>query len=333
MEPRFMLELLQKYGPLDWAHPNAHGIYWSEKGIAVGQKVLRRDQLNELTIIRTRLGNLQQLMRSGRLEFDPLADRIDILPDPRFIEAYEQGMQDAIRLIQSDAGVSAGEFGLATVEDLLTGYESFLQQATVFSYLYGDDREAAGCFGKLRTLAEESGKPDQPLYNEGLDGFLMLRLGEVMEIDISNTRQFLDAMIQRAMLDGLAAGRIDTFNRFLKLAYTVYDKRYGVSAPGTMHVNKEAQLPPFPRIVDVSFRSAMKQESSPVLIRARIWAWAPDELKARNWAQLGETLTAQAKAEGLDPARAFPQPPETEKAGEQPTKSLQNEKTAEGKPS
>ena len=333
MEPRFMLELLQKYGPLDWAHPHAHGIYWSEKGIAVGRKVLRRDRLNELTIIRTRLGNLQHLMRSGRLEFDPLADRIDILPDPRFIEAYEQGMQDAIRLIQSDAGVSAGEFGLATVEDLLTGYESFLQQATVFSYLYGDDREAAGCFGKLRTLAEESGKPDQPLYNEGLDGFLMLRLGEVMEIDISNTRQFLDAMIQRAMLDGLAAGRIDTFNRFLKLAYTVYDKRYGVSAPGTMHVNKEAQLPPFPRIVDVSFRSAMKQESSPVLIRARIWAWAPDELKARNWAQLGETLTAQAKAEGLDPARAFPQPPETEKAGEQPTKSLQNEKTAEGKPS
>ena len=333
MEPRFMLELLQKYGPLDWAHPHAHGIYWSEKGIAVGRKVLRRDRLNELTIIRTRLGNLQHLMRSGRLEFDPLADRIDILPDPRFIEAYEQGMQDAIRLIQSDAGVSAGEFGLATVEDLLTGYESFLQQATVFSYLYGDDREAAGCFGKLRTLAEESGKPDQPLYNEGLDGFLMLRLGEVMEIDISNTRQFLDAMIQRAMLDGLAAGRIDTFNRFLKLAYTVYDKRYGVSAPGTMHVNKEAQLPPFPRIVDVSFRSAMKQESSPVLIRARIWAWAPDELKARNWAQLGETLTAQAKAEGLDPARAFPQPPETEKNGEQSNKSPQNEKTAEGKPS
>ena len=333
MEPRFMLELLQKYGPLDWAHPHAHGIYWSEKGIAVGRKVLRRDRLNELTIIRTRLGNLQHLMRSGRLEFDPLADRIDILPDPRFIEAYEQGMQDAIRLIQSDAGVSAGEFGLATVEDLLTGYESFLQQATVFSYLYGDDREAAGCFGKLRTLAEESGKPDQPLYNEGLDGFLMLRLGEVMEIDISNTRQFLDAMIQRAMLDGLAAGRIDTFNRFLKLAYTVYDKRYGVSAPGTMHVNKEAQLPPFPRIVDVSFRSAMKQESSPVLIRARIWAWAPDELKARNWAQLGETLTAQAKAEGLDPARAFPQPPDTEKSGEQSNKSPQNEKTAEGKPS
>ena len=333
MEPRFMLELLQKYGPLDWAHPHAHGIYWSEKGIAVGRKVLRRDRLNELTIIRTRLGNLQHLMRSGRLEFDPLADRIDILPDPRFIEAYEQGMQDAIRLIQSDAGVSAGEFGLAMVEDLLVGYESFLQQATVFSYLYGDDREAAGCFGKLRTLAEESGKPDQPLYNEGLDGFLMLRLGEVMEIDISNTRQFLDAMIQRAMLDGLAAGRIDTFNRFLKLAYTVYDKRYGVSAPGTMHVNKEAQLPPFPRIVDVSFRSAMKQESSPVLIRARIWAWAPDELKARNWAQLGETLTAQAKAEGLDPARAFPQPPETEKNGEQSNKSPQNEKTAEGKPS
>ena len=58
-------------------------------------------------------------MRSGRVEFDPLADRIDLLPDPRFIEAYERGMQNAISLIQSVSGVSAAEFGLATVDDLL----------------------------------------------------------------------------------------------------------------------------------------------------------------------------------------------------------------------
>lgn len=333
MDPQFMLDLLVKYGPLDWAHPHAHGIYWSEQGIALGREMLRRDRLNELTIIRTRLGNLQHLMRSGRLEFDPLADRIDILPDPRFIDAYERGMQDAIQLIQSDAGVSAAEFGRATVDDLLVGYESFLQQATVFSYLYGDDQEAAGCFGKLRTLAEDSGRGDQPLYNEGLEGFLALRLSEVMEIDISNTRQFLDAMIQRAMLDGLAAGRIDTYNRFISLAYSVYDRRYGASAPGTKHVNKEAQLPPFPRIVDVSFRSAMKQESTPVLIRARIWAWAPDELKTRNWPQLHETLTVQAEAAGLDPGRAFPLPADAEKTDNSPDKAPVDDNAAAGAPS
>ena len=308
MDPAFMLEQMRAYGPLDWGHPHAHGIYWSERGIALGREGRRRERLNELTIIRTRLGNLQHLMRTGRIEFDPLSDRIDVLPDPRFIDGYERGMQNAVQLIQSEAGVSAAEFGRATADDLLRGYESFLEQATVFSYLYGDERQAAGCFGKLLRIAEDAGRADQPLYAEGLEGFLVLRMAEVMEIDVSNTRQFLDAMVQRAMLDGLAKGRIDTFNRFLGLAYSLYDRRYAASAPGTKHVAKEAQLPPFPQIVDASFESAMKQESTPVLLRARIWAWAPEELKKRVWGRLGETLAAQATAAGLDPARAFPPP-------------------------
>jgi hypothetical protein len=326
MEPAFMLEQMETYGPLDWSHPHAHGIYWSERGVAIGRDMVRRDRVNELTIIRTRLGNLQQLMRSGRVEFDPLADRIDLLPDPRFIEAYERGMQNAISLIQSVSGVSAAEFGLATVDDLLRGYESFLQQATVFSYLYGDEAEARGCFGKLRTLAEDTGRGDQPLYSEGLEGFLALRLGEVMDIDISNTRQFLDAMIQRAMLDGLAKGRLDTFSRFVKLAWSVYDRQYGASTPGAVHVNKEAQLPPFPRIVDASFESAMKQESNPVLVRARMWAWAPEELRERTWPKLETVLTAHAEAAGLDPARAFPAPSQ---AGGIDDPVKENEETAD----
>ncbi len=329
MEPAFMLEQMETYGPLDWSHPHSHGIYWSEKGVAIGRDMVRRDRVNELTIIRTRLGNLQQLMRSGRVEFDPLADRIDLLPDPRFIEAYERGMQNAISLIQSESGVSAAEFGLATVEDLLRGYESFLQQATVFSYLYGDEAEARGCFGKLRTLAEDTGRGDQPLYSEGLEGFLALRLGEVMDIDISNTRQFLDAMVQRAMLDGLAKGRLDTFNRFVKLAWSVYDRQYGVSTPGAVHVNKEAQLPPFPRLVDASFESAMKQESSPVLIRARMWAWAPQELRARTWPKLEPILTEHAEAAGLNSSRAFPPPSDGGDASE-PVEELDSSRSGKG---
>lgn len=310
MSPDFMLEQMERSGPLDWGHPHAHGIYWSERGIAIAREGRRRERLNELTILRTRLGNLQHLMRTGRIEFDPLSDRLDILPDPRFIDGYERGMQNAVQLIQSAEGVSAAEFGRATVDDLLRGYESFLEQATVFAYLYGDERQAAGCFGKLVTIADESGRGDQPLYTEGLEGFLALRLGAVMDIDVSNTRQFLDAMVQRAMLDGLAKGRLDTFNRFMRLAYSVYDRRYAASAPGTKHVAKEAQLPPFPEIVDASYESAMRQASTPVLVRARIWAWTPDTIRSRVWGRLGDTLRAQAAAADLEPARAFPPPPQ-----------------------
>jgi len=315
MDPAFMIAQMRAYGPLDWAHPHAHGIYWAERGIAIARDSRRRDRINELNLVRTRLGNLQHLMRSGRIEYDPLANRIDILPDPRFIAGYEQGMRNALSLIESDAGLSAGGFGRARAEDLLEGYESFLQQAAVFSYLYGDEAQAVDCFQKLQRIARDTGRGDDPLYAEGLERFMALKLADVMEIDVSNLRQFLDAMIQRALLDGLAKGRVDTFNRFLRIAHTTYDRRYAVSAANPVHVNPEARLPPFPRLVDASFENVMRRDSTPILVRARIWAWAPDTLRERTWPALGEALVVQAEAADLDPARAFP-PPETVEDGD-----------------
>ena len=314
MDPAFMLEQMEAYGPLDWAHPHAHGIYWSERGLRLARESAQRGRVNELTVVKTRLANLQQLMRSGRVEFDPLADRIDLLPDPRFIEGYERGMQDAVRMAESEAGLSAAEFGRASVADLLRGYESFLQQATVFAYLYGDEEEAAGCFGKLQALAADAGRGDDPVYRGGLEEFLAVRLAQVMEIDVSNTRQFLDAMVQRAVLDGLAKGRLDTFNRFLGLAFRVYDMRFAATDPQAKHVAREARLPPFPELVDASFTSLMRQDARPLLERARIWAWAPEPMRRRTWAKLAEPLTAACAAEGLDPGRAFPPPPEDKPA-------------------
>jgi hypothetical protein len=308
MDPRVMLEMMKTYGPLDWAHPHAQGFYWSEQGIAVARQSDQRGRINELNLIRTRLGNLQYLMRSGRIEFDPLDNRIDILPDPRFIDAYERGMREAIARIESDEGLSAAEFGRATVADLLAGYESFLQQATVFAYLYGDERQAIACYDKLRQIAHDAGRPDDELESGGLAGFLSRKLAEVMEIDISNLRQFLDAMIQRGVRDGLAKGRIDTFNRFVAIAHAAYDRRYAASAERAIHVNPEARLPPFPELVVTSFENALRQESTPLLVRARIWAWAPEVLRDQAWPKVGSLLSDQAEAAGLDPERAFPPP-------------------------
>ncbi|MFM9009990.1 MAG: hypothetical protein ACKON8_03720 [Planctomycetota bacterium] len=218
-------------------------------------------------------------------------------------------MQAAVQQAESAEGLSAAEFGRATVADLLRGYESFLQQATVFAYLYGDEEVAAGCFGKLQELAAGDGRATDPLYRDGLQEFLSLRLAKVMEIDVSNTRQFLDAMVRRAALDGLAKGRLDTFNRFLGLAHRVYDMRFSASDPQAKHVAKEAQLPPFPELVDASLMSLLKQDSLSLLERARIWAWAPEVVKRRTWGRLAEPLAAACAAAGLDFTRAFPAPP------------------------
>jgi len=88
------------------------------------------------------------------------------------------------------------------------------------------------------------------------------------------------------------------------VARATSDRRYGDGE----HVNPEARLPPFPELVDGSFVNLVRKDSLPILVRARVWSWAPEQLRSRSWPRLEETLVAQAEAAGLDPARAFPPP-------------------------
>jgi hypothetical protein len=251
---------------------------------------------------------IAELMRTGRINYDAVSDRIDLLPDPRFIPAYEAALAEAIELIRSEAGVITQHWTRAEVDDLLKGWERFLNEATIMSYVYGDEPKANECFQKLVSLAQDQGMGDQPIYRESLETFVALRLGEVMKLDINNTRQFVDGMLNRALVDGLGQGRMEIFNRFLRMAYRVYDKKYSASDPTKIRVQKQMDIGSFPELVDASFDAMMRQGKSPVLMRARIWAWAPEELKIRAWPKLRKSLTEQAVSAGLDPARAFPSP-------------------------
>jgi hypothetical protein len=308
MDPGKMLALMRKYGPLDWRHPSAQGIYWMEEGQARSLESRNREGRDELLVIRRRLNMIAELMRTGRINYDAVSDRIDLLPDPRFIPAYEAALAEAVALIRSEAGVTTRHWGRAVETDLAQGWERFLNEATIMAYVYGDERQAAECFRKLVKLAQEQGRGDEPIYRESLQTFVTLRLGEVLKLDINNTRQFIDGMLNRALVDGLAQGRMEVFNRFLKMAYRVYDKKYSVSDPTQVRVQKQVDIGSFPELVDASFDGMMRQGKGPVLMRARIWAWAPEELKVRAWPKLEESLAEQATAAGLDPARAFPRP-------------------------
>jgi hypothetical protein len=304
MDPLAMLALMERYGPLDWRHAESHGIYWTEQGIAIGRELKRREQTNELLIIRSRLHMLAELMRTGRIDYDTATHRVDLLPDPRFAAAYERSLEDAIDLINSEEGVSAGEFGAAEEADLLDGYETFLNLAIILEYLYSDRSDAETHFVKLRTLAARLGHGDDPLYNDTLETFVAMRIAEVLAIDVSNLRQFLDAMIRKGLREGLAKGNRAAFNRYLALADSAYERRY--AAPNAKFVLEEARLPPFRELVANSFVGLMGQEGLPLMERARIWAWSPEPLRAALSPQVGDKLRAAATAAGLDADRAFP---------------------------
>jgi len=312
MDAGRMLALMERYGPLDWRHYDAQSIYWSEQGLEVSRRRLRRDEINELLIVRSRLAAIAELMRTGRVEYDGVTDRIDLLPDPRFIAAYERAIDEVKELIDATGGLSAAGFAPAEFADFTRAYERFLNEAVVLAFLYGDERKAAECFRRLVLLAREQGMADQPIYRESLETFVTLRLADVLKLDLNKIREFVDGMVQRALLDGLAKGRLDVFNRFVGLAYKLHERHQGSARTGPKVVLDPNKLGSFADLFATSFEGMMRQGSGPVLERARIWSLAPDELKQRTWKALQKPLTEQAVAAGLDPARAFPAPPGTD---------------------
>ena len=325
MDPARMVALMERYGPLDWRHGEPHGIYWTELGVELGRTLKRREDTNELLVIRSRLHMLADLMKTGRVDFDPVTNRVDLLPDPRFIAAYERSMEEAIGLIESAEGVSAGDFGRAEVQDLLDGYENMLNLAVILEFLYGDRAAAETHFVKLGRLAEQLGRGDDPLYDDTVSAFVAQRIGEVLAIDVANLRQFLDAMIRRAILEGLARGSLEVFNRYLTVARDVHERRYAASAPNAKFVLGESALLPFPQLVENSFVGVMKDGGLPLLVRARAWSWAPAPLTAAAADDVGDTLRTAAVAAGLDPDRAFPMP-----AGVEPGRRPPPDAGAEG---
>lgn len=309
MDTAEMCATMERYGPLDWRHPDAHGVYWSEKGVEVSQSLARREDVNELMLVRSRLLMLMELMRSGRVELDPATNRVDLLPDPRFARVYEQAIEEAFELIGSEKGVSAAGFGNAEESDLFDTYEKFLNLATMLSYLYGDQAEAERYFMALRELATRRGFGDEPVYADTIENFVAIRFASSVNVNLADLRQFLDAMLRRAMLEGLAKGDLKVFSRYIGVAHSVYDRRYATSRPGEQFVLEETKLLEFPKLVRNSFETLLKDPSLPVLARARVWAWAPEKLRDQCYGSLAETLRSQAEAAGLDPDRAFPPPP------------------------
>lgn len=308
MDPTRMLAVMERYGPLDWRHPDAHGIYWSEEGVHVARALSRKEDVNELMLVRGRLLMLLNLMRSGKVEYDPVTSRIDLLPDPRFARKFEEAIEEAFSLILSDEGVAAAEFGNAEETDLFATYEKFLNLATMLAYLYGDEAESERYFVLLKDLMDRQGHGDLPAVTGTLENFVAMRFAGMVEVNLGDLRQLLDAMIRRALLEGLAKGDMKTFSRFLKLARSVYDKRYGAADRGQAFVLEEARLPEFSKLLENSFENVMKQAGLPILTRARVWSWAPDTLRRSTYTALAEALNAEAIAAGLDPQKAFPAP-------------------------
>jgi len=308
MNPDKMLAAMERYGPLDWRHPLAHGVYWAEQGVDVTRSIEGKRHVDEFALVRGRMNTLMELLRQGHLELDVGSNRIDMLPDPRFCRPYELALAEALDRISSGEGIQAGAFGKAEEKDFHKSYEKFLTIAIQITYLYGDEGDAKRYFLALRDLMQSQGLGDGPLYAGTLQNFVAMNFAAQVQAEVSDLRSFLDAMVRRGISEGLGKADYGVFNKFIGLAFTIYDKRFSTSDPKSSYTLKEARLLEFPKIVQNSFTAFLKDPGVTLLTKARAWHSAPDLLVARLDASVGELVRTAATEAGMDPDAAFPPP-------------------------
>ena len=103
MDPRFMKQVDEHYGPLEWRLPEAHAIYWAAYGLQMAKDNPTR--VNPQDIITLRRMVYQSMLLSfqrGRLEQDPFSKTFEFGPNldiiPNVNAAYERNFDESQKL-------------------------------------------------------------------------------------------------------------------------------------------------------------------------------------------------------------------------------------------
>ncbi|MFG0249936.1 MAG: hypothetical protein ACF8OB_13690 [Phycisphaeraceae bacterium JB051] len=319
MQPQKMLEMMESFGPIDWRHPAAHGMYWAKLGTEQAAALRRNDDVDIVNTYRQNVHSMQLLTRSGRLSFDPFTRRLQMLPDVRFIPAYEKAVDEADQAYFEKYGKHSDSYK--------AGHENFLLAAVVYNYLYGDLDKAAQYFKKVRELyGNEPHNQRSQRYTSTMQDLVIFELqGNATMMDRST--QFIDAMIRQGLEQGLALGNMVMFNRCLTLAQQMHTKFNSRGITTNISPQDRMKILDWPQTLFNSYVSYMKQESVDPLIRARIWMNTPLQLKQKTYDQLLPVMTEQLQRYGLDVNRAFAAPDGMENIRAQDAEQNQQKKT------
>ena len=211
MDPRFMQEVDERYGPLEWRLPEAHAIYWAALGLKVATNNPTKTKPEDLITLRRVIYQSMQLsFQRGRLVPNPFVQSFEFGPNldiiPKVSAAYEQ----------------------AAVEDeknsdhILRAHRNFLRDAVYFLYEHNRLSEAGRWFKYLgaqypdKTILD--GKTNSFPRNLTMDEYAVARVAEdVGETDRNRVESAVEGMLVSAYLS-LAIDEDERYSGFKNLA-------------------------------------------------------------------------------------------------------------------
>jgi len=293
--------------PLDWRHPAAHALYWSHMGVVKAGELNNDGRIDYINTYRRIIHGIQSLSRYGRVSYDPITDRVDLLPDPRFFDAYEKAALNA-KWFTERAEINQAE---GTIESYESGHENLLAKAVVVTYLYGDRDKAQEFYDRVRQLyGDEPHNFRSGRYTFPINDFVYQELaadGSMQAV----SRAYIDALITQAIMNGLRLGRPDVFRSFIDLARMAHEKYQSArnKSDDPNAVQDRMRLLPFPDLFREGYAGIMRNRNVNILERQRIYTNTPGPLREQVYPRFHRSITDEAAEAGFAANALFPPPP------------------------
>ena len=308
MEPGFMLDQMKEFGPLDWRSPFAHACYWASKGIEkADERTERKKDIDRINTYRGTIHALQSMAHMGRIVFDPVTGSLQMLPDPRFIPAYEKATDIAREDLKKN---NPGQTKLGADDSYQGGHENFLLWAMQTCYLYGDEKQAEHYYSKARDLyGNLSHNIQTGRYKKPMQELVMSEITSNFDTP-GFAIPFINAMFNRAFTQGLLTGRGDIFEKFMATAKFSYEKwRKLKTADEKLNPEKRLIADTWEQARRDAYLAFMQQNNLDLVSLARAWNYSPLQFQLESYDKLYYRFKERAEASQLDVNVPFPAPP------------------------
>ncbi len=248
MNPAFMKEVDERYGPLEWRLPEAHAIYWAALGLQKAREnpsKIKQDDL--ITLRRVIYQSMQMSFQRGRLVTNPFAKRFEFGPNlaiiPKVSAAYEQ----------------AAEEDKATHDHILRAHRNIIRDAIYYLYTHARVSDANYWWKYMAEKYPEKAvldsRPETLPAKMTMEGYVVARVQE----DVSETmsRDRMKAIIEGLLVNSytsLAIGedeRAAGYKLLARQALTTYvsktkDRGEAIQMSSFDEINREV----FNRMID-----------------------------------------------------------------------------------
>ncbi len=222
LDPKIMVDVEERYGPLDWRMPETHAIYWATAGL----KYAKQDDLMPLR--RLVYQSMQLAFQRGRLVVNKADSRAEFAPNVDIIPKVNNSYEEMI----------AAE---PNVENIKQGHMNFLLYAVATLYLYNRESDAA----KWWHILETKYPPKLRGFNT-MDDFVMWRVGDLVENDGQDKyNAAIRGYLSRSFYY-LALGeeeRAVGYQNWARKAWKVHDEKIFVK--NKPEIYEKLKLPPF----------------------------------------------------------------------------------------